>query len=161
MPLSLIIFLTLRFALSEINIAIPAFFWLLLAWYMTSPVAQMVKHLSTMRETQVPSLGREVPSRRKRQPTPVLLPRKYHGQRSLVSMGSQRVRHNWAASLHFTSAWYIFPILFIIVYVIIFSEFPADDIRLDPVYWSILTVFTFWFMHLDHRNVKWLLICLD
>ena len=32
--------------------------------------------------------------RRKRQPTPVLLPRKSYGQRSLVSMGSQRVEHD-------------------------------------------------------------------
>ena len=34
-------------------------------------------------------------------PTPVLLPGKSHGQRSLVgcSMGSQRVGHNWATSL--------------------------------------------------------------
>ena len=36
----------------------------------------------------------KIPWRRKWQPTPVLLPRKSHGQRSLVSMGSQRVRHD-------------------------------------------------------------------
>ena len=62
--------------------------------YWTSLVAQTVKHLSTMQETRVRSLGQEVPWRRKRQPTPVLLPRKSHGRRSLVSMGSQRVRHD-------------------------------------------------------------------
>ena len=60
-------------------------------WYefnllLTSLVAQTVKHLSTMRETWVRSLGWKVPWRRKRQPTPVLLPRKSHGWRSLVSM---------------------------------------------------------------------------
>ena len=65
----------------------------------TSLVAQTVKHLSTMRETWVWSLGREVPWRRKRQPTPVLLPRKSHGRRRLVSMGSQRIRYDWATSL--------------------------------------------------------------
>ena len=59
----------------------------------TSLVAQTVKRLSTMWETWVPSLGRKVPWRRKWQPTPVLLPRISHGRRSLVSMGSQRVRH--------------------------------------------------------------------
>ena len=48
------------------------------------------------RETWVRSLGQKVPWRRKRQPTPVLLPRKSHGRRSLGSMGSQRV---WATSL--------------------------------------------------------------
>ena len=50
----------------------------------TSLVAQMVKCLSTMWETWVRSLGREVPWRRKWQSTPVLLPGKSHGQRSLV-----------------------------------------------------------------------------
>ena len=64
----------------------------------TSLVAQTIKCLSTMWETWVQSLGREVPWRSKWQPTPVLLPRKSHGQRSLVSMGSQRVRHDWATS---------------------------------------------------------------
>ena len=47
--------------------------------------------------------------RRKWQPTPVLLPGKSHGWRSMVgyriqehaSTGSQRVGHNWATSLHF------------------------------------------------------------
>ena len=40
--------------------------------------------------------------RRQWHPTPVLLPGKYHGQRSLVGCspwGSQRVRHDWATSL--------------------------------------------------------------
>ena len=59
------------------------------------------KRLSTMWETWVWSLGREVPWRRKWQPTPVLLARKSHGQRSLVSVGSQRVGHDWATSLSF------------------------------------------------------------
>ena len=64
-----------------------------------SLVAQTVKYLSTMRETWVRSLGREVPQRRKRQPTPVLLPRKSHGRRNLVSMGSQ----SWTRLNDFTS----------------------------------------------------------
>ena len=47
---------------------------------------------------------RKILWRRKWQPTPVLLPGKSHGRRSLVgSMGSQRVRHDWATSLRFTS----------------------------------------------------------
>ena len=68
-------------------------------WLQTSLVAQTVKRLSTMRETWVRSLGREVPWRRKRQPTPVFLPRKSHGRRSLLAMGLQRVGHDWATSL--------------------------------------------------------------
>ena len=47
-------------------------------------VAQWVKRLPTTRETRVRSLGREDPQRRKWQPTPVLLPGKSHGLRSLV-----------------------------------------------------------------------------
>ena len=47
--------------------------------------------------------------RRRWQPTPVLLPRKSHGWRSLVSMGSQRIGHDWATSLSLSSilAWKI------------------------------------------------------
>ena len=45
----------------------------------------MVKCLPTMRETRVQSLGWEdLPWRRKWLPTPVLLPGKFQGQRSLV-----------------------------------------------------------------------------
>ena len=49
-----------------------------------SPVAQRVKRLPAMRETWVRSLGQEDPRRRNWHPTPVLLPGKSHGQRSLV-----------------------------------------------------------------------------
>ena len=49
-----------------------------------SLVAQKVKHLPAMRETWVRSLGQKIPWRRKWQPTPVLLPGKFHGPRSLV-----------------------------------------------------------------------------
>ena len=58
-----------------------AYPWLL---SLASLVAQMVKCLSTMRETWVRSLGREDPWKRKWQSIPVLLPGKSHGQRSLV-----------------------------------------------------------------------------
>ena len=50
----------------------------------TSLVAQRVKHLPTMLETRVRSLSQEDPLEKEMQPTPVLLPRKYHGLRSLV-----------------------------------------------------------------------------
>ena len=52
--------------------------------FWTSLVAQMVKRLSTTRETLVRSLVGKIPWRRKWQSTPVLLPGKSHGQRSLV-----------------------------------------------------------------------------
>ena len=55
----------------------------------TSLVAQTVKHLSTMRETWVQSLGREDPLEKEMATHPVLLPGESHGQRSLVSYSPQ------------------------------------------------------------------------
>ena len=49
-----------------------------------SLVAPMVKNLSAMQETQVRSLGWKIPWRREWQPTPVFLPGKTYGQKSLV-----------------------------------------------------------------------------
>jgi len=47
------------------------------------PVAQMVKNLPAMQETQVAWVGK-IPWRREWQPTPIFLPREFHGQRNLV-----------------------------------------------------------------------------
>ena len=47
-------------------------------------VAQLVKSLPAVQETQVQSLGEEDPLEKKTAPTPVFLPRKSHGQRGLV-----------------------------------------------------------------------------
>ena len=47
-------------------------------------VMQMIKRLPTMWETWVQSLVGKISQRRKWQPTPVFLPGKFHGQRSLV-----------------------------------------------------------------------------
>ena len=49
-----------------------------------SLVAQMVKCLPAMQETRVPSQVGKIPWRKKWQPTPVLLPGKFHGWSSLV-----------------------------------------------------------------------------
>ena len=49
-----------------------------------------------------PCIGK-IPWRRKRQPTPVLLPGKSHGRRSLV--GSQSVGDDWATSPHYYVQW--------------------------------------------------------
>ena len=53
-----------------------------------SLMAQMVKRLPAMQETWVWSLVGKIPWRRKWQPTPVFLPGKFHGQRSLVGYSS-------------------------------------------------------------------------
>ena len=47
-------------------------------------VAQTVKRLPAMWETQVRFMGREDPQRSKWQSTPALLPGKSHGRRSLI-----------------------------------------------------------------------------
>ena len=52
-----------------------------------SLVAQMVKSLPAMQETQGRSLGQEGRRRRKWLPTPGFLPRKSHAQRSLAGCG--------------------------------------------------------------------------
>ena len=51
----------------------------------SSLVAQTEKLLSAMQETGFIPWVRKIPWRRKRQPTPVLLPGKSHGRKSLVS----------------------------------------------------------------------------
>ena len=51
---------------------------------MASLVAQRLKHLPAMQETQVRSLGWEDPLEKEMQPTPVFLPGESHGQRILV-----------------------------------------------------------------------------
>ena len=69
---------------------------------LTSLVAQTVKHLPTMRETQVQSLGREDLLEKEMKTHSCILVwkilwTKEHGR--LQFMGSQRVRHDWAHSV--------------------------------------------------------------
>ena len=65
-------------------------------------IAQMVKHLPTMQETRVRSLGREDPLERKWQLTSVFLPGEFHGPRSLVgySPWGRKESDMTATSLH-------------------------------------------------------------
>ena len=66
-----------------------------------SLVAQRVKRLPAMQETWGRSLGQEDPWRRKWQPTPVLLPGKSHGQRSLDYSPWDRRESDTTERLHF------------------------------------------------------------
>ena len=50
----------------------------------SSLIAQLIKNLTAVQETQVQFLGREDPWRRKWQHTPVFLPGESHGQRNLA-----------------------------------------------------------------------------
>ena len=68
----------------------------------TSLVAQTVKRLSTMQETCVPSLGREDPLEKEMAIYSSTIAWKIPWTEEpgrLQSMGSQRVRHDWATSL--------------------------------------------------------------
>ena len=71
--------------------------------YTGSLVAQTVKHLPTMWETWVQSLGREDPLEKKWQPTPGFLPEKSQGRRSLV--GSKGLQ-SWTGQSYFTFTFF-------------------------------------------------------
>ena len=61
----------------------------MMAYKMTSLVAQTVKRLPTMRETRVQSLGREDLLEKEMATHSSILPGKSYGQRSLVGIASQ------------------------------------------------------------------------
>ena len=106
-------------------------------WPLTFPLVQMVKHLSTMWETRVWSLDREIPWRRKWQPTPVLLPGRSHGWRSMGGCSPWgRKESDTTERLHFFTSfgagyvegnvvfpflWY-FPLFFFGIRSVIFEE---------------------------------------
>ena len=77
----------------------------------TSLVAQRIKHLSTMRETWIRSLGREDPLEKEMAIHPSTIARKIPWTEEpgkLQSMGSQRVGHDSATSLSFHLNYLIF-----------------------------------------------------
>ena len=74
-------------------------------------VAQMVKSLPAMQETQVQLWVEKITSRRKWLPTPVFLPGEFHGQRSLAgySTCAHRVRQDrvtYTFTFHFSYLLY-------------------------------------------------------
>ena len=75
-----------------------------LAWHLPeciAKVAQMVKNLPAVRETQVRSLGQGDALEKGQQPTPVVLPGEFHGQRAL-----RAVVHGVAKSWTQPSDWH-------------------------------------------------------
>ena len=98
MSLSLFTAFILKSILSDMSITTPAFFWSLLAWniffqpftfslyvsFVLRWVAQRLKRLPAMQETQVRSLSWEDPLEKEMATTPVFLPGESHGERSLV-----------------------------------------------------------------------------
>ena len=79
------------------------------SFHRASLVAQMVKCLTAMRETRVQSLGREYPLEEEMATHSNTLAWRIlwtEEPGGLQSMGSQRVGHNWATTLHFTSSFH-------------------------------------------------------
>ena len=99
----------------------------------------MVKNLPAnvrMQEPWVPSLGQKMSCKRKWQPTPVFLPGKFQGQRSLwlQSTGSQRVRQDWATELQQQSR-------FAVIYFVLFISCETAEGR---VYGCLVIWYTVW-----------------
>ena len=60
------------------------YIWQHIAFYWASLVAQMVKNLPALQETQIQPLGQKDPPEKGMAPVLVLLPGEYHGQSSLA-----------------------------------------------------------------------------
>ena len=99
-----------NYGLPPLSVISPWYFGICLYCFITQQcltrVAQRLKRLPGMRETQVRSLGREDPLEKEMATHSSTLAwripwREEPGR--LQSMGSQRVRHDWATSLYFTS----------------------------------------------------------
>ena len=131
--MSLFTAFVLKSILSDMSIATPAFFWSLFAWN----------------------------QRRQWHPTPVLLPGKLNGWRSLV--GCSPWGHNGsdtAELLHFHFAWNIFfhPSLSVCMCPLFWGGSLVDHIYRGLVFVSIQPVFVFQFGHSTHLHLKSLLI---
>ena len=90
--------------------------FLLIGLNWASLVAQMVKHLPIMRETQIQSLGREDPLEKEMATHASTLTWKIPWTEEpgrLQSIGSQRVGHYWLTSLHFLLMEAIFSFVFL------------------------------------------------
>ena len=81
------------------------------------PPSWILLPVQEVQEKWVQYLGQDVPLEKEMQPSPVFLPGKSYGQRSLEGyrIGSQGVKHNWATEHAHT-------ILFLIPYFFTFSE---------------------------------------
>ena len=74
----------------------------------TSLVAQMVKNLPAIQETQVQSLGLEDPCEKEMATHSSILARRIpwtEGPDGLQSMGLQRVRHDWVTNTFNFTQW--------------------------------------------------------
>ena len=100
-------------------------------------MSRTVKNLPAKRETQVQSLGREIPWRRKWQPTPVFLPGKSHGQRSLASYSP------WGSK-----EWETLSLSLIYIYLNLSMILAFKD-------WFMYFFKTTWFLNMDQFFTWW------
>ena len=97
-------------------------------------VAQTVKRLPAMWETWVRSLGRENPQSRKWQPTPVLLPAKTLGWRSLIGYSPWAHKESDMTEQLSTSSYYYdlvcrnYTDLGLLSFAIIFYSYQLEEI---------------------------------
>ena len=85
--------------------------------HMASLVAQMIKNLPEMQETQVWPLGQEDPLEKEWRPTSVFLPGEFYGQRSLAGYspwGYKELDMTEWLSLHFPGWWWLITSMFLI-----------------------------------------------
>ena len=61
--------------------------------------------MQEMQESEVWSLGGEIPWRRKWQATPVFLPRKFHRQRSLAGYSHEVTKNRMVLNMHTCSVF--------------------------------------------------------
>ena len=74
-----------------------------LGWFGASLVAQMVKNLPAMQDTQVWSLGQKYSLEKGMATHPVFLPGEFHGQRSLVGSSPWGHKESPLSPGHFAS----------------------------------------------------------
>ena len=119
-------------------------------------MAQTVKHLPAMRETWVRSLGQEVPLRRKWQPTPELLHRKPHGQRSLVGYSPWSCKESDTTEwLHFLSLW-----AWVEVYQFFYLTEKVFVSLIFSIIYLVSILFPFWSLWFSSFCWRWTLLVL-
>ena len=92
---------------SVVYICISLLFWISFL-FRVSLVVQMVKNLPAMQETWVQSLSQEDPLEKDMATLSIILAWRIQWTEKpgrLQTMGSQRVRHDWATNTHFSSVW--------------------------------------------------------
>ena len=131
-------------------------------------MAQIIKNLPAVRETQVLSLGRKSPWRKEWLSSPILSGEIPWTEEpcGLQSMRSQRVRHNWVAITFDTSQFFYFLINKIVcmflricqylLYSVIYSHYPSyyflvflTSVVITPVSYLFLVIWIIFYLFLS------------